>query len=312
MNRMTKWMPLSIALCACGHDSDTKAPSPHTNPDKIGAVFPADNAWNLDISGYPVHARSAEYLAVMGTDRRLHPDFGTTWEGKPIGIPVTVVGTGQAPVDIIYEAYGSESDPGPFPIPADAAVEGGPESDGDRHVIVVDRNNGVLYELYRAFLIGGAWHADSGARWDLKTNSTRTRGWTSADAAGLPIYPGLVRYEDIERGSLNHAVRFTVSKSTGGFIAPASHHAKTSDEPWAAPMGLRLRLKADFDLAGFGDTARIILAGLKKHGMIVADNGSNWYISGEHDMRWNDEELGELKEVPGSAFEVIDTGPVEN
>ncbi|HEY5955240.1 MAG TPA: hypothetical protein VIV60_01755 [Polyangiaceae bacterium] len=276
------------------------------------SVFPADNAWNQDVSALPLLANSSAIINSIGASGHLHPDFGTEWEGAPIGIPYTVVDA-IAKVPVEFTAYGDESDAGPYPIPADAAVEGGPASDGDRHVIVVDESDCRLYELYRAFPVnaGASWQADSGAVWPLTLNVTRPRDYTSADAAGLPIFPGLARYDEVvERGEVLHALRFTVSKSRAAYVAPASHAASSSTDPNLAPMGLRLRMRADYDCSGYSAEVQVLCRGLKRFGMIVADNGSNWYVSGAPDPRWNDEHLNDFKTIPGSAFEVVDSGPI--
>jgi hypothetical protein len=284
-------------------------------PPKVRScsVFPADNPWNTDVSGYAVHADSDTFIDSIGRDGHVHPDFGTVWDGAPIGIPYVVVDASQADVTITYTAYGDESDPGPFPVPADAPVEGGPNSDGDRHVLVVDAEACVLYELYRAFpQADGSWQADSGAEFDLKANDEHPFTWTSADAAGLPIFPGLVRYDEVvEDGELRHAVRFTVSRSRRALIAPARHYASDSDDASLPPMGLRVRMRASYDCGAYSTEAQVVCDGLKRYGMIVADNGSDWYISGAPDSRWNDDALGDLKQIPGDAFEVVDTGPIE-
>lgn len=271
-------------------------------------IFPADNPWNQDISALPIHPNSANYLASIGLDTGLHPDFGTEWEGAPIGIPYVLVDGDQAKVPVTFD-YDDESDPGPYPIPADAPIEGGADSDGDRHVIVIDVDNRLLYELFYARPTLTGWMAGSGAVFDLTTNDLRPAGWTSADAAGLPIFPGLARYDEIvEKGELNHALRFTVAHSQRAYIAPARHYASSSLDPNLPPMGLRVRLRADFDESPFPASVQVILRGLKRYGMIVADNGSNWYISGAPDSRWNDEELATLRMVHGRDFEVVQTG----
>ena len=292
------------AFCA-----DPAGPELGLNADLHGKrVFPADNAWNQDISRAAVDPRSAQVIAKIGADRPLHPDFGTVWQGAPCGIPYYVVSGKQPRVPIQFTAYGNESDPGPYPIPKDANIEGGPKADGDRHVLVIDRDNWILYELYRAFPVDGglAWKADSAAIWDLKKNSTRPAGWTSADAAGLPIFPGLVRYDEVAlRKEITHAIRFTVQKSRRAYISPASHWASKSDDADLPPMGMRVRLRADFDISGFSANNRVILTAMKKYGLILADNGSNWFISGAPDPRWNDDELNALKKVKGKDFEVV-------
>jgi hypothetical protein len=273
------------------------------------AVFPPDNAWNRDISGDPVDPRSDAYIAAInaGGRERLHPDFGSNPE---YGIPYIVVPAGQPELPIEYVEYPEESDPGPFPIPADAPVEGGPASDGDRHVLAVRQGECVLYELYHARYVGPGWEAGSGAVWDLRVNATRPEGWTSADAAGLPILPGLARYDEVTAGEIRHALRFTVWRSQDAYVPPASHAAGATDDPNYPPMGLRLRLKADYDLSGVTGQSRVILEALKRYGMIVADNGSSWFISGASDPRWDDDDLNQIKRVPASAFEVVQSGPI--
>jgi len=281
------------------------------SPKEDFYVFPPDNPWNTDISEYPGHPDSQIFIDAIGKDKKLHPDFGTTWQGVPNGIPFVTVTARQPPVPVIFTLYPEESDPGPYPVPDNAPVEGGVSGQGDRHVIVVDRGHRMLYELYRAFKIPGGWEAGCGARWDLTSNALRPKYWTSADAAGLPIFPGLVRYEEIEEGEILHALRFTVSRTQRGFIHPARHFASSSDDPSLPPMGLRLRLRADFDLSGFSPANRIILRALKTYGMMVADNGGDWFLSGAPDPRWNDGDLGELKKVHGRDFEVVYTGEIE-
>jgi hypothetical protein len=273
-------------------------------------VFPADNPWNIDISAYPVHPNSDGFVAAISEQRGfLHADFGTPAE---YGIPYIVVDNSQPFIPITYDAYGNESDPGPFPIPSDAPVEGGGSSLGDRHVLVVDKSNCMLYELYNAHKdnSGFGWTASSGAKFDLSKTAYRPDGWTSADAAGLPIFPGLVRYEEAATGAINHAIRFTAFKSQRGWIHPARHQAGGSDTHYP-PMGLRLRMKADYDISADTGKARVILQALKKYGMILADNGSSWFISGTSNPNWNNDDLNQLKKIPGSAFEAVNTGPIK-
>ncbi len=264
-------------------------------------------AWNQDISKAPRDPRSAAYIAYIdshGGDL-LHPDFGSP---RPYGFPFAVVGPGQAKLPIHYTAYGDESDPGPFPIPAGAPVEGGNGSDGDRHVLAVDKSSCKLYELYRAFYVAKPkphWNADSGTAWDLTSTALRPEGWTSADAAGLPIFPGLVRYDEVAAGQLEHAIRVTFDSTRNAYVHPAVHCAGDTSSAAAPPMGLRLRLKARYGLGGFSGPARTIAEAMKRYGLIVADNGSNWYFSGSSDRRWDDENLDQLKRIPGSAFEVV-------
>jgi len=272
-------------------------------------IFPKDNPWNADISAYPVHPNSDAYIASIGVDGHLHPDFGSFWEGGPMGIPFVVVPGDQPRVPIAFE-YADESDPGPYPIPRDAPIEGGPDSEGDRHILVVDKDSRKLYELFAAYPEGDGWRAGSGAVFDLTSNALRPEGWTSADAAGLPILPGLVRYDEVQAGEIRHALRFTVQRSQRAYIHPATHWASNSTDAALPPMGLRLRLKSDYDISSFPQRVQVILRALKTYGMIVADNGSNWFISGEHNAAWDNEELGAIKSVPGSAFEAIDTGPL--
>jgi hypothetical protein len=272
-------------------------------------VFPADSPWNEDVSALPVHDNSDNFIASIGEDDHVHPDFGTEWEGAPIGIPYVEVDASTPLTDVEYVAYGDESDPGPFPIPLDSPIEGGPDSDGDRHVIAWDRDDCMLYELYSAYPLDDHWEARSGAAYDLSINDDHPEGCTSADAAGLPVFPGLVRYDEVvEQGEITHALRFTVARSQRGYVYPARHYASSDTDPNLPPMGLRLRMKADYDCGEFSPEASVVCAALKTYGMIVADNGSNWYISGAPDPRWDDDALGDLKSIPGSAFEVVDTG----
>ncbi len=288
------------------------ATAPAGSPPSVGGcrVFPSNNPWNEDVSKLPVRSDSATLIhSISSTGGRtmLHADFGG---GGAYGIPYTVVSSKQARVPIHYTAYGSESDPGPFPIPGNAPVEGGASSTGDRHVLVVQQGTCHLFELYSAYWRQGHWDAGSGTNWNLASNKLRPLGWTSADAAGLPILPGLARFGEVHAGAINHALRFTVEKTRRGYILPATHYASSSTNPTLPPMGLRLRLKAGYSLARFHGQALVILRALKRYGMIVADNGSSWFITGAADPRWNDTDLDQLKTVPGSAFEAVNTGPV--
>ncbi|MCC6441821.1 MAG: hypothetical protein IT210_00025 [Armatimonadetes bacterium] len=288
-------------------------PPPDNKPAQAGLkVFPPDNPWNQDVSGMPVDPNSDALIASIGLDRGLHPDFGTVWNGAPIGIPYVVVSGSQKKVPVSFE-YADESDPGPYPIPPGAPIEGGSASTGDRHVLVIDRDNARLYELYAAYPQNGgaSWRAGSGAVFDLNSNKLRPAGWTSADAAGLPIFPGLVRYDEVAiQKDIRHALRFTVSRTRRAYVSPARHFASSLTDPNLPPMGMRVRLKAGFDISGFPPNVRAILVALKKYGMFVADNGSNWYISGAPDSRWNDEELSALSRVKGRNFEVVRMGTV--
>ena len=274
-------------------------------------LLPADNPWNTPVDTLPVDPDSSAYIAHMSPGTGLHPDFGTVWEGARIGIPYIVVPGTQPKVAIHFTEYGDESDPGPYPVPSNAPVEGtgGPYADGDRHVLVVDADHQRLYELYHAYRQpDGSWNAGSGAVFDLTSNALRPDGWTSCDAAGLPILPGLARYDEIVgEGVLDHALRFTVSESQTAHVYPATHDAGSSDDPDLPPMGLRVRLRADFDISGFPAEVQTILKGLKKYGMMVADNGADWYVGGAPDPRWDDEALHTLDQVTGADFEVVDS-----
>ena len=271
-------------------------------------IFPQENIWNTPVEHLPADSRSSAYIANIGSTAGLHPDFGSgTWNGGPIGIPYNIVPGAQQKVDITFD-YADESDPGPYPIPPNPEIEGGPNSTGDRHVLVLDKDNCILYELYSAYLQpDGSWQAGSGAIFDFRSNALRPAGWTSADAAGLPILPGLVRYEEVASGEIQHALRFTAPRTRKAYIWPGRHYASSITSLDYPPMGQRFRLKADFDLAGFSSEVQVILQALKKYGMILADNGSAWYISGAPDPRWNNDILvSELRQVPGSAFEAVD------
>ncbi len=270
-------------------------------------VFPPDNIWNTPVDDLPVDARSQSYIASMGEDTGLHADFGSgTWNGGPIGIPITLVNNSQAPVTVRFD-YEDESDPGPYPIPDDAAIEGGDQADGDRHVLVLNRDSCVLYELFNARpQADGSWHAGSGARFDLSSNALRPEGWTSADAAGLPILPGLVRYEEPAYGHLEHAIRFTAVHTRKAHLWPARHDASSSLDPSYPPMGQRFRLKADVDISGFSPLVRVLAQAMKTYGLILADNGSNWYLSGVPDDRWDNDMLRQLGTLKGSDFEAVD------
>jgi hypothetical protein len=273
------------------------------------SVFPRSNAWNQRVDKLPVAADSDRMIASIGAGAGVHADFGSgLYNGGPIGIPVTTVGRRQKRVPVSFQ-YADESDKGPYPIPRKARIEGGANADGDRHVIVVDRDRCRLYELFDAHpQSGGArWRAGSGAVWSLRSNHLRPKGWTSADAAGLPILPGLARYEELEKGGIDHALRFTASRTRKAFIAPARHFASSSDDASLPPMGLRVRLKASFDTSGFPRQSRVVLAALKRYGMILADNGSPWYVSGAPSSGWSNDDLHALGRVKGSDFEVVDT-----
>ncbi len=275
-------------------------------------VFPTDNAWNIDISSSVVDPYNSQIIAGF-SGNIIKADFGSgLWEDAPIGIPYTVVCGSQQKYNVVFRAngyddnYGDESDAGPYAIPLNTPIEG--NGSGDSHVIAVDKENKILYELYNASVNNGHWEASSGAIFDLKTNTLRTAGWTSADAAGLPIFPGLVRYEEILKGVIDHPIRFTLqsSKVKPAYISPARHKVNSSGGVNSSlPFGARIRLKAAFDISGYSAANQIILKAMKKYGLILADIGSNLYISGAPDERWNNDDLRQLGNVHGSDFEVV-------
>ena len=319
---------LAFALAACGSTADPAGPGstppPGGNPPgpapagplpSIGGcqIFPADNAWNRDVSADPVHPSSGALLARMLPDHAIHLDLGTTEEYY--GIPYTVVPADQPLVPITYGTggadYSDESDPGPMPIPLDVHIEGGSAEEanpgsGDRHVLVMRQGDCRLFELFNSVRTGSGFQVSSSAVWDLTSNHTRPPGWTSADAAGLPIFPGLVRYDEVQSGAIEHAIRFTAPQTRDDYVWPARHYASSSSDPDLPPMGQRFRLKTGFDISGYSPDVRVILTAMKRYGIILADNGSPWYISGAPDERWDNDMLRELKEIPGSAFEAVD------
>jgi hypothetical protein len=309
----------------------SSAQTPSTRPRTVGSLpeqvpgvgpgaslhgrrpFPPDNPWNHDISNSPVDPNSANLIASIGLDAVLHPDFGTVWNGAPNGIPYIVVSGTQPLVPINFTAWGAESDPGPYPVPRNAPIEGGPNSKGDRHVLVIDRDRWKLYEVFDAHPVnnGASWNAKSGAVFDLNSNAVRNAGWTSADAAGMPIFPGLVRYDEVfEQREIKHALRFTVPRSRRAYVSPARHFASGDPNPNLPPMGMRVRLKASFDISKYSPANQVILRALKKYGMFVADNGPGWFLSGAPDPRWSDDDLGILKTIKGSNFEVVRMGTI--
>ena len=284
-----------------------KQPTPE--PAYSCQVFPPNNPLNEEIASAPANPNSATYIAAIGLSAHLHPDFGAN---ATYGIPYAVVGPEQPQVPIRFTEFGEESDPGPYPVPANAPIEGG-GGNGDRHVLVAQEGSCTLYELYHAHKQRGrhsGWRAGSGAVWHLNSNALRPEDWTSADAAGLPIFPLLVRYPEVAGGHINHALRVTVPSTQRGYIHPATHFASASSDPNLPPMGLRLRLKASYSLAPFHGEALVVLEALKRYGLIVADNGSPWFITGAPNSGWDDEDLEELKQVPGSAFEAVETGTI--
>jgi hypothetical protein len=270
-------------------------------------IFPADNLWNMPVDTAPLDPNSAAYVETIGLTSYLHADFGSgLWDGGPIGIPYVVVPGSQSKAPITFE-YAGESDPGPYPIPPDAPIEGGADATGDRHILILERNTCTLYEVYSAYPDGsGGWTAGSGAVYNLRSNALRPAGWTSADAAGLPILPGLVRYDEVAAGEINHAIRFTAPQTRQAYIWSARHFASDLTGAEYPPMGQRFRLKADYDISGFSPDSQVILKALKKYGMVLADNGTAWYISGAPDERWDNDVLHELQQVTGDAFEAVD------
>jgi hypothetical protein len=325
MQRFLGVMALSLTIASAGCASGaapatslpalpgaTSAPSGGAHAPVIDGcqVFPTNNPWNTDISKYPVDPNSANYLSHMNAGTTfLHPDFGTD---PDYGIPYVVVGASQPFVPMKFFLYPGQSDKGPYPYPPNAPIEGGKNSDGDRHVSVVDSGNCHLYETYLSYYVGPGWRAGNGAVFNFSTNKLRPDGWTSADAAGLPIFAGLVRYDEVSAGAIMHALRFTVHETQEGYIHPATHWASSTTDPGYPPMGLRVRLKASYDISGYTGEAHVILVAMQHYGMFVADNGSDWFFTGAPDPRWNDANLNTLKDVPASAFEVVQTGTIQH
>lgn len=305
--RCSRWSRTLTIAAAPTMPVTPATPTTPTTPSRttIGgcSVFPADNPFNQDVSALPVDPRSDRYIAAIDRygDTNLHADFGSD---PTYGMPYAVV-AGAAPVPVTFTEYGNESDPGPYPIPLDAPLQ--PAS--DRHALVVDSATCRLYELYHARPAGDHWEAGAGAVFDLNSNALRPEYWTSTDEAGLPVLPGLVRYDEVQAGEITHALRFTVQQTQHAFIHPATHYG-SSDDPDDPPMGLRLRLRADYPLDRFHGAALVVLQALRRYGMFVADTGTSWFISGETSPRWDDADLDQLKTVPGTAFEVVQTGPI--
>ena len=300
MFRSSTAATLALILCAV---STAVAQSP-----TIGncTVFPADNIWNTPVDQLPVSSSSSAWVTTIGSTKTLHADFGSgLYDGAPIGIPfITVPGT-QAKYPVSF-TYASESDPGPYAIPLNAPIEGGSQSTGDRHAIAIDTDNCILYELYAAYPQSASWTAGSGAIFNLLSSALRPSGWTSTDAAGLPIFPGLFRYDEIAAGEIRHALRFTVPQTQNTFVWPARHYASSLTGTQYPPMGARFRLRAGFDISSFSAANQVILRALKRYGMMLADNGSAWYISGAPDSRWNNDDLHNLGTLKGSDFEAVD------
>jgi hypothetical protein len=293
-------MVLLAGCVAAGQRSD---PPPGRSPTLAGCqVFPSDHIWNRAIDDAPLHPSSDTWVDTIGRARSVHPDFGSgLWDGAPIGIPYTTVDSRQAKVEVDFY-YPDQSDPGPYPLSEDVPIEGG----GDRHALVVDTDDCVLYEVFDISLEGGTWEGGSGAIFDLNGYDLRPVGWTSADAAGLPILPGLVRFEEVEAGAIEHAIRFTVPQTRNQYVWPGRHQASDLTGAQYPPMGQRFRLRADFDTSGFSQQALVVAQALKTYGMILADNGSAWYLSGAPDERWDNEALRDLKQIVGDDFEAVD------
>lgn len=272
-------------------------------------MFPADNYWRTRVDRLPVARRSTAWLRTIGAGEHLHPDFGPSFgeQSVPYGIGVTVVRQGHHTVGVDFD-YADESDRVPYPLGADTFIEGGRSADGDRHTVVVDADTCRLYETWDTHPAAPRWRAGSGAIWDLRSNHLRPRGWTSADAAGLPILPGLLTVEDITSGSLRHAIRFTAPVTRDRYVWPARHQAGATDNAAAPPMGARFRLRRDFSLSGWSAAAQIVLRGMKRYGMVLADNGSPWYFQGTADRRWSAALVEELKRIPARQFEAVDSG----
>jgi len=302
-------IPLLVATAAALAASAAATPLVPRGTSGSGScsVFPADNYWHADVSGLPVERRSATWLSHMSPGSDLHPDFGPSYgDGPPYGIPVTTVGADHRRVHVRFR-YADESDPVRYPLGKDTRIEGGPRSSGDRHAIVVDVDRCRLYETWDTHVRDGHWRAGSGATWSLDDNALRPDGWTSADAAGLPILPGLLRWREVRDGTLDHAVRLTTDLTSSGHLWPARHDAGSKNSDSYPPMGARFRLKSSFDESGYSERARTVLDAFKRYGLVLADNGSPWYFQGEQNRHWPSHLVEELKSVPASAFEAVDT-----
>jgi hypothetical protein len=302
MKRLTVVAALAIALLAGSSAHALRLPSATHCP-----VFPANNPWNQRVDKLPVAANSAQLIASIGLDSPVHADFGSgKWDGGPIGIPFDVVSNKTRLSHVSFD-YADESNRVRYPIPPHVQIEGGTHASGDRHAILVNRSTCRLYELYDLQHTSHGWTAGSGATWSLRSNHLRPAGWTSADAAGLPIFPGLARWDEVSRGVINHALRFTAPETRKAYVYPARHYASDSTDPSLPPMGLRVRLKASVNIASFPPQARVVLRALQRYGMILADNGSPWYISGAPNRHWNNDALHTLGRLTGADFEVVNT-----
>jgi hypothetical protein len=311
-------MTLAAMLAFCGHAFSQAGTCGGVTVGQLTSLngfvpFLSSSLWNTNVSTAPLDPNSANYINFIGATVTLHPDFGSgTFHKQSIGIPYQVVAGTQAKVPVTLVAFADESDPGPEPIPSNALIEGFPKptNSGDRHVLVLDKDGCWLYELFHAALTKGTWSADSAAIWDMTINEQRPYTWTSADAAGLPVFAGLARFDEVAAGAINHALRFTVPTTQRAFVLPATHWASTNTNPNAPPMGLRLRLKANFDISSYPADDQVILTALKKYGMILADNGSAIFIGGAPNNGWNNNDLNLLKQITASNFEVVQTGTV--
>jgi hypothetical protein len=302
------------ALLLVGATSPAPAETPERPKPVAGtkcSVFPADNWWHADVSGLPVHARSAAWLSHMSTQVDLHPDFGPSYgDGPDYGIPITVVGRKHATVNVGFD-YSSESDHVRYPLGSDTRVEGGRNSEGDRHAIVVDKASCTLFETFATRLSHGRWRAGSGAVWSLRKNTLRPDGWTSADAAGLPILPGLLRWNEVKKDRIDHAIRFTTDQTSAAHLWPARHDAGGTSDLDYPPMGARFRLSASYDASGLSPYAQHVVAAMQTYGLVLADNGSPWYFQGEQSPRWPDQLIEDLKTIPASAFVAVDTASLQ-
>lgn len=287
----------------------TPAASPESESADLRPLFPADNIWNTPVGDMPVHEHSDLWVETIGQDVPLHPDFGSgEWEGETIGIPYMIVGADTPRVEVSFY-YPEESDPGPYPIPEDPLIEGGPDAYGDRHILLLDEDAHMLYELYDAWpQDDGTWEAGAGAIWDLTSNELRPETWTSADAAGLPILPGLVDYDEVASGRIEHALRFTAEETAMAYLWPARHYASELVGDGYPPMGARFRLKQDVEISGYSPEVQVVLQALKEYGMILADNGASWFLSGTSDERWDNDVMFEMKHggITGDDFEAVD------
>jgi hypothetical protein len=302
MRRLAVTAALAVALLGGSTAHALRLPAAPRCP-----VFPANNPWNQRVDKLPVAANSAQLIASIGVNAPVHADFGSgTWDGGPIGIPFDVVSS-RTPRSRVSFEYADESNRVRYPIPRGVHIEGGAHATGDRHAILVDKSSCRLYELYDLRHTSRGWTAGSGAVWSLRSNHLRPAGWTSADAAGLPMFPGLARWDEVSRGVIDHALRFTAPETRRAYVYPARHYASSSDDPALPPMGLRVRLKASVDIASFPRQARVVLRALQRYGMILADNGSPWYISGAPNRHWSNDDLHSLGRLTGADFEVVDT-----